>query len=152
MKKRIILVDKENVKQTIEEMDVFSYSLLDKSNKGKKVKLTFIREKEISDELLTLEEEYHSLRIPSFKPLIILMVITFVLLTALLVGVLLIKDESIKDIYIYALGIPSAISFIALSGYYYFRTARMNKFISGGDKLRQGVINKAKELKDESNR
>ena len=151
MKKRIIITTSDKVEIIKEEMNIFSYSLLNMVSKGDNIKLTFIREEEVSDKLSILEDEYNSLKIPSFKPLIILMIITFILLTALLIGVFAFKDNEVKDIYLLALGIPSAISFIILSGYYYFRTSRMNKFIAGGDKLKEEILNKAKELNNESN-
>lgn len=151
MKKRVITTNKENSEKIKEEMSIFSYSLKETNIHNNKVKMIFVREKEINNDLLVLEDEYNSLKIPSIIPLIILMIITFVLLTALLVGVLIFKDENIRNIYLLAFGIPSAISFISLSGYYYFRTLRMNKFIAGGDKLKEEILNKAKELNNESN-
>lgn len=151
MKKRVITTNKENSEKIKEEMSIFSYSLKETNIHNDKVKMIFVRKKEINNNLLVLEDEYNSLKIPSIIPLIILMIITFVLLTALLVGVLVFKDENIKNIYLLAIGIPSVISFISLSGYYYFRTLRMNKFIAGGDKLKEEILKKAKELNDESN-
>ena len=151
MKKRIVITKKENIENVTNELATFSYVLKDSVFKGDNVKLIFVREEEISNELFELEEKYNSFNIPSFVPLIILMALTFVLLTALLIGIIILKDSSFKDIYLIALGIPSAISFISLSGYYYFRTSRMNKFIYGGDKLKEQIIKKAKEIKNGTN-
>ena len=124
MEKRLIKTTKENKAQIIDEMSAFLYVLKKEQIIGENVHLTFVRDAKIDDELARLEDEYNSYKIPSIWPLVILMVITFILLTLLLIFVLMFKNSTDKDAYFIGFGVPSALSFIALSGYYYFRTFR----------------------------
>lgn len=151
MKKKTIRVNINEKETIINEYKYFCYELQNESVNGSKVKLTFVREKDVDDEILKLEDEYRQLSIPPFWPLNVLVFSTFVLLTLLLIFAIVFKDNSLRSIFLLSFGIPSGASFIALSCYYYFRALRINKFVAGIEKEKQKIFNKIKEIQNAKN-
>lgn len=151
MKKKIVRVDIKEKETIVNEYKYFSYTLQNELIKGSKVKLTFTREKEVDDEILKLEDEYRQLTIPPFWPLTVLVVSTFTLLTLLLIFAIVFNNSPLRNTFLLALGIPSGVSFIALSCYYYFRALRINKFVAGMQKEKEKIFNKIKEIENVKN-
>lgn len=151
MKKKIVRVDIKEKETIVNEYKYFSYTLQNELIKGSKVILTFTREKEVDDEILKLEDEYRQLTIPPFWPLTVLVVSTFTLLTLLLIFAIVFKNSPLRNTFLLAFGIPSGVSFIALSCYYYFRALRINKFVAGIQKEKEKIFNKIKEIQNAKN-
>lgn len=153
MKKKIVKVHKNKREATIKQYETFFYVLQEEKDKNDCVILTFSRDlssHKNKDEILRLEDEFNSLKVPSLQPLIVLASIAFVLLSALLICILIFKDTAYKDIFIYSLGIPSIIVVVIMSGFYYFRMSRLNRHIALGDKAENSILKRLEEIKNEN--
>lgn len=155
MKKKTIkvdIVDKENI---IKQYNSFYYVLENEIVDGDKIYLTFSRDltnHKRKNEILQLEDEFNSFKIPSFIPIIVLSILSFLLLTALLICIFVFKDSPDKNIYVFSLGIPSALCVCLMSGYYYFRTSRMNRNITTFNTEKEKIFKKLEEIKNEDER
>lgn len=153
MKKKVVKIDTSEKDIVIKEYENFFYNVEDEVEKDNKTIITFSRDidkHKNKNEILQLEDEYNSLKIPPFTPLVVLASLSFILLTALLICIFVFKDASDKNVYIISLGIPSALCVVLLSGYYYFRMSRTNRNVLLGLKTKEKIFKRLEEIRNEN--
>lgn len=114
MEEKIIKTNEINERQLIESYSIFEYKCVERTVKGKKITLRFVRDDSVSyiNELRKLQAEYGSYRVGSMLPTLLLPAISFVLLTVFLVLMFALKENFNLLLYFFTLVLPGLLCLI----------------------------------------
>ena len=126
MEEKIIKTNEINERQLIDTYSIFEYKCIERTVKGKRVTLKFVRDDSVPyiAELKKLEYQYGGYHSGSFLPTLLLPGLSFVLFTVFLVLMLTLKDNFNLMLYFFTLVLP-ALLFLALGVVLMILRARM---------------------------